>query len=187
VIWVNALVGWLMARSIFEELRVALLFLRIGERIERVELFDLRPLEPFARRAVEGVLVWVIGASLTSILFAGGWASATLPQLVGTILLMGLVAFALPLLGVHRRIRAAKDEELERILPALRAEREALLADGPGARLAGLLALRAQVREVREWPVDLSTLVRLLLYLAIGLGSWVGAALVDLGLERALG
>jgi hypothetical protein len=186
LLWVNALVGWLMARSILEEVRVALLFARIGDRLERIDLFDLRPLEPFARRAVEGVLVWVIGASLISILFAGGWASATLPQLVAAILLMALVAFALPLLGVHRRIRAAKQEELERIHAAARRERDALLAGGPGARLPALLALRSQVAELREWPVDLSTVMRLLFYLGIGLGSWVGAALVDAGIEKLL-
>jgi hypothetical protein len=186
VLWVNALVGWLMARAILEELRVALLFARVGDRLERVDLFDLRPLEPFARRAVEGVLVWVIGASLTSILFAGGWASATLPQLVATILLMALVAFALPLLGVHRRIRAAKQQELERIHAEARSERDALLAGGAGARLPALLALREQVAELREWPVDLSTVMRLLFYLGIGLGSWVGAALVDAGIETIL-
>jgi hypothetical protein len=186
VLWVNALVGWLMARAILEEVRVALLFARVGDRLERVDLFDLRPLEPFARRAVEGVLVWVIGASLTSILFAGGWASATLPQLVATILLMALVAFALPLLGVHRRIRAEKQQELARIHAAARSERDALLAGGAGARLPALLALREQVAELREWPVDLSTVMRLLFYLGIGLGSWVGAALVDAGIETIL-
>jgi hypothetical protein len=186
VLWVNALVGWLMARSIFEEVRVAQLFARIGDRLERIDLFDLSPLEPFARRAVEGVLVWVIGASFLSILFAGGWASATLPQLVATILVMALVAFALPLLGVHRRIRAAKRAELERIHAAARSERDALLAGGAGARLPALLALRNQVADTREWPVDLSTLLRLLFYLAIGLGSWVGAALVDAGIESLL-
>lgn len=185
-LWVNALVGWLMARSILEEVRVALLFARIGDRLQRIDLFDLRPLEPFARRAVEGVLVWVIGASLTAILFAGGWASATLPQLVGTILLMALVAFALPLLGVHRRIRAAKQQELERIHAAARSERDALLAGGAGARLPALLALRSQVAELREWPVDLSTLLRLLFYLGLGLGSWVGAALVEAGIDQLL-
>jgi hypothetical protein len=186
MLWVNAVVGWLMARSILEEVRVALLFARVGDRLARVDLFDAAPLEPFARRAVEGVLVWVIGASLLSILFAGGWASATLPQLVAVILLMALVAFVLPLLGVHRRIGAEKRAELARIHAAARAERDALLAGGAGARLPALLALRGQVTEVREWPVDLSTLVRLLLYLAIGLGSWVGAALVDVGIEALL-
>lgn len=185
-LWVNALVGWLMARSILEEVRVALLFARIGDQLQRIDLFDLGSLEPFAHRAVEGVLVWVLAASLTSILFAGGWASATLPQLVGVILLSALVAFVLPLLGVRRRIRAAKRQELARIHAAARTERDGLLAGGPGARLPALLALRSQVAEVREWPVDLSTLMRLLLYLAIGLGSWVGAALVDLGIETLL-
>lgn len=186
VLWVNGLVGWLMARAILEEVRVALLFARVGDRLRGIDLFDLRPLEPFARRAVEGVLVWVIGASLTSILFVGGWASATLPQLVGAILLMALVAFSLPLLGVHRRLRAAKQEQLARIHAEARRERDALLAGAAGERLPALLALRSQVAEVREWPVDLSTLARLLLYLGIGLGSWVGAALVDVGIEALL-
>jgi hypothetical protein len=186
VLWANALVGWLMARSIFEEIRVALLFARLGDRIEAIDLFDLQPLEPFARRAVEGVLVWVLAASLISVLFAGGWAAGTLPEIVSSILAMALLAFVLPLLGVHRRIRAAKRAELARIHAAARAERDALLAGGAGARLPALLALRSQVAELREWPVDLSTLMRLLLYLGIGLGSWVGAALVDLGIEKLL-
>jgi len=60
---------------------------------------------------------------------------------------------------------------------------------GPRARIcrgrsAG--SRRAALADVREWPVDLSTLVRLLLYLGIGLGSWVGAALVDVGVETLL-
>jgi len=106
-LWVNALVGWLMARSILEEVRVALLFARLGDRVERIHA-------------------------------------------------------------------------------AARSERDALLAGGAGARLPALLALRSQVAEVREWPVDLSTLLRLLLYLGIGLGSWVGAALVDVSIEALL-
>jgi hypothetical protein len=186
LLWVNVLVGWLMARAIFEELRVALLFARLGERVARVDLFDPHALDPFARRAVDGVLVWVLAASLNAVLFAGGWDSELLPEIVAAILGMAVVAFALPLLGVHRRIRAAKREELERIHAAARAERDALLAGGPGTRLPALLALRQQVAEVREWPVDLSTLARVALYLGIGLGSWVGAALVERVLEAVL-
>ena len=93
------------------------------------------------------------------------------------------MAFVLPLLGVHRRIRATKQQELDRIHTVARAGRDALLAGGPGARLPALLTLRSQVTDVREWPVDLSTLMRLL-YLGIGIGSWVGAALVDVGGEK---
>jgi hypothetical protein len=187
MLWVNGLVGWLLTRALLEDLRVSLIFRDAGARIPRVDLFDLTPLEPFARRAAEGVLLGAVSAALLFLIFAGeGWASTTLPALVALILAPTVGALALPLLGVHRRIRAAKRQELERIHAAARVERDALLAGGPGSRLPALLALRAQVAELREWPVDLSTLLRVLAYLAIGLGSWVGAALVDVGIEAAL-
>src|SRR5262245_13233092 len=187
MIWVNALVGWLLTRALLEEMRVSRIFRAAGERLARIDLFDLSPLEPFARRAAEGVLPGAVSAALLSLIFAGrGWASTSLPLLLGLVLFLTGGALPLPLLGVHRRIRAAKREELARIHASARAERDALLAGGPGARLPALLALRSQVAEVREWPVDLSTLLRVLAYLAIGLGSWVGAALVDVGIEAAL-
>ena len=192
LLFVNVLVGWLMARAVLEELRLARIFSEAGRRVAAVDLFDLAPLDPFARRGVESVLVWTVGASLLSLIFAGeGWASDTLPYLVASVLASTAVAFALPLLGVHGRIRAAKRAELERIHACARRDRDALLAGGPeaagaAARLPALLALRAQVADVREWPVDLPTLARLALFLAIGLASWVGAALVDVAIEAAL-
>ena len=187
MIWVNAEVGWLLARAVLEELRVARIFRDAGFRLALTDLFDLAPLQPFARRAAEGVLLGTVSAALLSLIFAGeGWASTTLPFLVALILAPMGVALTLPLLGIHRRIRAAKAEELAGIHGAVRTERAALLAGGPGTRLPALLALRAQLAEVREWPVDLSTFARVLGYLGIGLGSWVGAALVDVSIESFL-
>lgn len=133
------------------------------------------------------------GASLLSLIFTGeGWASDTLPFLVAAVLVPAAVALVLPLVGVHRRIRAAKQSELARIHACARADRDALLAGAAGAaaaasRLPALLALRSQVAEVREWPVDLPTLARLAGFLAIGLASWVGAALVDVAIAAVLG
>jgi hypothetical protein len=107
------------------------------------------------------------------------------------VLIPSVVAFAQTLAGVHRRIRAAKQAELARIHARARADRDALLAGGAGAaeaaaRLPALLALRAQVSDVREWPVDLPTFARLAGFVAIGLASWVGAALVDVAIETVL-
>jgi hypothetical protein len=193
VILVNLMVGWLMTRAVLEELRLARIFSQAGERLLALDLFDLAPLEPFARRGVESVLVWSVGASLLSLIFTGeGWASDTLPFLVAAVLVPAAVALVLPLLGVHRSIRAAKRAELARIHARAREDRDALLAGAGGAaeaalRLPALLALRAQVAEVREWPVDLPTVARLAGFLAIGLASWVGAALVDVAIEAALG
>jgi hypothetical protein len=187
MLFVNAEVGWLLTRAVLEELRVARIFRDAGLRLALPDLFDLAPLQPFARRAAEGVLLGAVSAALFSLIFAGeGWASTTLPFLIALILAPAGVASTLPLLGVHRRIRAAKAEELAGIHAAVRTERAALLAGGPGTRLPALLALRAQLVEVREWPVDLTTFARVLGYLGIGLGSWVGAALVDVGIESLL-
>jgi hypothetical protein len=192
MLFVNLTVGWHLTRAVLEELRLARLFSVAGEQIEVVDLFDLGPLEPFARRGVESVLVWWVGASLLSLIFAGeGWASDSLPFLVAAVGLPALVAFALPLLGIHGRLRKAKREELGRLHQALREDRAALAAggaraDAAAARLPALLALRAQLVDAREWPVDLPTLGRLLGFVAIGLSSWVGAALVDVAIEAAL-
>jgi hypothetical protein len=192
MLFVNFALGWLMARAVLEELRLALVFSRAGRSVTAVDLFDLSGLDPFARRGVESVLVWSVGAALLSLIFAGeGWASDTLPYFVAAVLVTAAIAFALPLVGVHGRIRAAKHAELGRIHACARSDREALFAGGAGAaeaavRLPALLALRAQVADVREWPVDLPTLARLASFLAIGLASWVGAALVDVAIEAAV-
>jgi hypothetical protein len=51
------------------------------------------------------------------------------------------------------------------------------------ASLANLIAYRSLVNGVSEWPFDLSTLLRTGLIVALGVGSWLGGALV----ERLLG
>ena len=62
---------------------------------------------------------------------------------------------------------------------ALRGQRAA--SGGPEwreveSRLATLLALKQHVEATREWPFDLGTVGRFLLYAAIGVGSWFGGA-----------
>jgi hypothetical protein len=95
-----------------------------------------------------------------------------------------VAAFLLPLLGARQRLRQRKDAELARVRQALREARDRVLAPDAAERLAGglladLIAYERRVAEVPEWPLDASTLLRLALYLVLGLGSWVGAALVE--------
>ncbi len=54
-------------------------------------------------------------------------------------------------------------------------------------RLGDLLAWRAHVAGVPEWPLDLSVLRRYGLCLVIPLASWVGGALVERLLDTVLG
>jgi hypothetical protein len=74
----------------------------------------------------------------------------------------------------------------------MRAGRQVLLESGaagataPG-RVADLVAYEARVASIPTWPFDLSTLVRFAFYVALGLGSWLGAAVVERFVNVALG
>jgi hypothetical protein len=50
--------------------------------------------------------------------------------------------------------------------------------------IQGLLALETRIENVPEWPFDMNSFSRVILYLLLGLGSWVGAALVERLLEN---
>jgi hypothetical protein len=161
-------------------------FSRLGERLREVDLLDRAPLVPFARRALRGVSLWMLLAAFLSLNYAGeGWASALLPLGLLQLAAFATAAFLLPLTGVHRRLRARKARELERVRAAIRHSVEG--SDAPVGHLSDLLAWEARVQAVREWPIESSTFARLLLFVALGMGSWLGAALVDQMLGRALG
>jgi hypothetical protein len=196
VLWLfarNAVVWWIVLRGLALELVVARRFSRLAEQVERVDVLDGRAFAPFARRALRSVLLWMLLAAWDSLTYVGpGWA-------VGGLLTLGLVtlagfafaAFLLPLRGPPPRLREAKARELARVRGTLAAVREHVLAADPrglaGGRLADLVAYEARVDGASTWPLEASTLARFGLYLALGLGSWVGAGLVQHFLERAIG
>jgi hypothetical protein len=53
--------------------------------------------------------------------------------------------------------------------------------------LANLIAYHQLIARVREWPIDFANLLRFFLYLFIGLGSWLGGAIVERLLDSTLG
>ena len=118
------------------------------------------------------------------------------PQVLVAIVAAATVTLALPVLGVHASLREAKEAELARLGAALREARGALLEGDGGSdpraaeaarRIPALAALEARTAAVREWPFDASTALRFALYVTLGLGSWIGGALVEEALSAALG
>ncbi len=192
-LWANAVLGWLGARSIALELGSLRALSRLGARHARIDLWDLRPLAPFVRRGLLTVLLWIVAISLLSLLVLGGWASDIVPFMLVGLVGVAVAAFLLPLLGVHARIAATKQQRLESLHASIRRAEQALEAPGPTAandaalKLPALLALRTQVQSAREWPIDLSAMLRFGFYVAIGLGSWLGSAIVERLLGAALG
>jgi len=197
--WTHPTVSWLAARNFLNwwavglamalELLLGSRFSRIGERLREPDLTDLAPLAPFGRRAQRNVSWWILLAAFLSLSYAGrGWAGELLPVALASLTAFATGAFALPQLGARRRIRERKAAEREAARAAIRAARaSAFGTPWASGRLADAIAWETRVAATREWPIEAPTLLRLGLYLAIGLGSWIGAALVEKLLGRLLG
>ena len=192
-LWQNGLFSWLLARTIAHDLGVSGVFSRAAERHAEIELFDLTPLTPLAGRGLQSALLIVLGISLLSLFLGTGDPSPMVPVIQTATVLLAAFALVLPSLGVRRRVRAAKRDELAHLSAELRAIRaQGAATEGPKRReieshLATLLALKQHAGAAREWPFDLGTLGRFLLYAVIGVGSWLGAATVERLLDLLLG
>jgi hypothetical protein len=114
---------------------------------------------------------------------------------MGPVLLLVGVAVAallLPVFGVHSRIQEAKGAELVRVRALIRSRaqeasepaRAGPLSDAP---LSDLIAYEQRIESASTWPFDVPTLFRFGLYVALGVGSWVGGAVVERLLGTLLG
>jgi hypothetical protein len=165
-------------------------FAALGRDALAIDLLDLRPLAPLARLGLRHTLIGAGQISFLLIAFLDDDVAPGLPFVlaVGVIgnLVVSAAALWLPLRGVHEAIVREKRAELARSTAQLRARAEGGVREAPGA-LADALAWRACVESVPDWPLDVPTLRRFVLYLAIPLGSWLGGAVVDLLVERVAG
>jgi hypothetical protein len=138
------------------------------------------------------VLLWVMLSVLISLLFLAPWSSDPALAFLTLVFVLAAALLLLPAWGVHRRILAAKQAELARIREVIRSGRQSLLeapaaGSNPPGRLADAVAYEARIASIATWPFDLSTLLRFALYVALGLGSWLGAAIVERLLGAVLG
>ncbi|UCE85533.1 MAG: hypothetical protein JSU66_14520 [Deltaproteobacteria bacterium] len=186
ILWLS-LFGWLIGRALFANLHVARSLSRLGERELAIDLLDLRPLAPLVQWGLRTVLCWTIWFALMALFWIGPGPKYWLNAL-GLLPLFAIAFGALfvPVRGVHRRIAEAKNRQLERLREEIRSALDAPSSADDPARLANLVAYQSLVERVREWPFDVSTLVRFGLYMTLGVGSWVGAALVEKLLGAAL-
>jgi len=187
------LMAWLIFTLIVSDLNATRSYFRIGRSLIEVDLLDVQSLSPFARRGLRSALMWVIFSILLSLFWLG--ESVASPQnfpLLIVLLVMASVGFAIPLIGVHENIRSVKRSELDRLRDEIRVERAVVVDDqsdenSDSPRLANLIAYYQLVDQSREWPIDAANILRFFIYLLIGLGSWLGAALVERLLDTTLG
>jgi len=161
-------------------------FLRdLDGRIE-IDLFDVGTLDPLGRIALRRSLPWLVSSAIVFLMMFGLSNSVWFWILCAGLMTNAALVFGLPMVRVHRHIDASKKQELETLRVEVAAARAVFTHDRSAeasSHLTALLTLAARIENVREWPLDLSTIVRFAFYLALPLGSWLGGALVERGLD----
>lgn len=159
----------------------------LSDDIESVDLFDMRPFQPLIRQGLTNALL-VIG--MVSVLSLLAVESRYVPVLVGfwiSFIVLAWIGMMLPLRGIRKKIRVAKSRELDWCRQNLLIARDALKSgDGEKRSIAEIMAYRTMIQDIRNWPFDSPTLIRFTLYLLIPLGSWLGGAFVERGLDFIL-
>jgi hypothetical protein len=183
----NAAGAYAFGRMLALETALTAGYARIA-RLVRIDLLDQEPLAPLARKGQRSALLWILVSSSISLFFLGGRPTVINGFVLALILGLVATAFTLPLARVRARIAAGKRSELLRVNRLLERELDAVRSGGGsgGGRLADLVAWRGLVEGVREWPVGVPTLVRSGLFVLLGIGSWLGGAVVERLLEAAL-
>lgn len=182
--------GWLIARTVTIELAVAYGFARLGQRDVAVDWLDQRPLAPFSRKGLRSVLLLLLFSFSFSLFLLEPWGKTVAVPMLVLFPFLCVAALLLPVSGVRQQLAASKRAELARVDAALRAEVEANLKQGAalatGARLSNLVAYRGLVEAANTWPFDLGVWLRFGVYVSLGLGSWLGGALVERLIGAAL-
>lgn len=187
----SVVAGWPVGHAVATELWVTREYYGLGARRLRVDLHDVDALAPFARRGMRSALAWILCVSLVSLFWLSPAAGSNNGVIVAvTLVLVGVQAIA-GVAGARASVHTAKADRLRAIDALIRDEGERALRSGSDgaadARLANLVAYRGYVAGVAEWPLAAQSLVRFALLALLGIGSWLGGAVVDRIVDAALG
>jgi len=185
-LFVNGLMFWLTGRAGYLCVQHAVAFRRLAQRLSEADLLEREPFLLIGRRGMRLALFWAGAASIQAFLLANPNFLVAMVSTLALTLATGAGVFAIPILGAHRVLLAARNAELKRLREGIRSERGVLLGAGAAERLPALLALEARVMQVSTWPFDASMRARTVLLILLPLGSWIGGALVERLLEAAL-
>ena len=179
------IMGWFLFRFMFLLIRNAMRISQTARLIRQMDLFDTSLTSPYAQHGVRTSLLAVVCLSISATLWLDPEAPA-IGTAVSLIMLVGASALALvlPTWGVHQQLKTLKQVELKQVRRAIAARRNPQTRTVDDAQqLRADLAVERRLMEISEWPFDAGSYGRVALYIFLGFGSWVGAALVERLLE----
>ena len=169
------LMGISLAWLTYAIVAVSMRMSRIAQKLSRIDLLDLSPLAPFAQQGLTNALLLVGTLSITALMMLET-GFVVLLAVIGTgTLVLAVLALLAPVRGVQKRVREAKQQELDWTAAEITRLRAGLSGTQPerhSGDLADVIAYRMLIADVPEWPFTGSTYVRLTLYALIPLASW---------------
>jgi hypothetical protein len=183
--------AWCLGRAVVATVATSRQFSAIAAALPDIDLLDRRWLSPFVGQALFSSLLWLLVPALWAVNLVDAPFLYVVPGITGVCVTVGTVALLLPTRGVRRRLHEAKERELALTHAALRGSDahsgESLLAvRGQPPSVADLVAWARYVGELPTSPFNQASRLRFVLYLALPLGSWLGGALVEWLVDRAL-
>jgi len=167
-------------------LHTAICFYKTGKAVP-IDLYETRKYSPFARNGLDdvfGITVLLVLATVQSLdvqfrleNYITAWVIA-FPA--------GASLLILPMLSLQRRLLAHKKEFLAEMHRQV-ADASRVAEPDSLAQIELLMQHRDRIQHTSAWPIDLSIATRLILYIIIPPLAWLGAAAVEVGLDRVLG
>lgn len=183
----TVLISWWMGCLFYVTVVESTRLSRLSNAIASLDLLDLLPYRPLVRQGLTNALLVIGMVSVLSLLLV---ESRYGPMLLGawiSCVIFAWIGLMFPLRGIRRKIRVAKDQELDWCRQTLKTARDELkFGASEHQSVTEIIAYRSVVENVRNWPFDNPTLTRFALYLLIPLGSWFGGAFVERGLDLFL-
>lgn len=183
--------AWCLGRAVVATLGVSRDFSAIAAALPEIDLLDRAWLAPFTSQALFMALLWLLVPAIWAVNLVDAPFLVVVPVIAGVCLGFGSAALLLPTHGVRRRLVAEKERELAAVHAALRGDESALSRSllahrGERPGVADLVVWARYVSELSTSPFTQGTRLRFVLYLALPFGSWLGGALVEWLVDRAL-
>jgi len=177
--------GWFNFRFMFLLVWSAIAISRTAQHIKSIDLLDTSSIKPYGQQGVRSSLLAIISLSISANLWLDPNAASIGSAItLITLIAAGLLALFLPTWGIHQRLKMLKQLDLERIRNAISLRRDlANRSVDDAQQLRTDLALEQRFLQISEWPFDAGSYGRVALYIFLGFGSWIGAALVERMLE----
>lgn len=151
-----------------------------------VDLYDMRRYAPFAQNGLDdvfGITVLLVLATLQSLdaqFRLYNYIYAWIIALPAAVLLL-----IVPMLSLRQRLLTHKEKFLEEMHRQV-ADASRVVGPDSLAQIELLMQHRDRIMHTSPWPIDLSMAYRLIHYIIIPPLAWVGAAFVEVALDKIL-